>query len=54
MKQAVGMKSLTISIPEHVRTNDFWYESYPQIVSEAEKRIWLWKKPENWRREILN
>ncbi len=48
MTQSVGMKSLAISVPEHVRTNDFWYDNHPEIVAEAEKRIWFWKKPENW------
>ncbi len=48
MSQSVGMKSLAISVPAHVRTNDFWYENYPEIVSEAEKRIWFWKKPKDF------
>ena len=49
MKQSVGMKALAISVPEHIRTNDFWYENYPHIVAEAEKRIWFWKKPKDSR-----
>ena len=48
MRQSVGMKSLAISVPDLVRTNDFWYEKYPEIVAEAEKRIWFWKKPADW------
>ncbi len=48
MTQSIGMKSLAISVPEHVRTNDYWYRNYPEIVSEAEKRIWFWKKPKNF------
>ncbi len=48
MHQSVGMKSLAVSVPEDVRTNDFWYDAFPEIVAEAEKRIWFWKKPDNW------
>ena len=48
MKQSIGMKSLAISVPEQIRTNDFWYENYPEIIAEAEKRIWFWKKPKNF------
>ena len=47
MNQPVGIKSLAISIPEHIRTNDYWYDKYPEIVAEAEKRIWFWKKPKD-------
>ncbi len=48
MSQPVGIKSLAISIPEHIRTNDYWYDTYPEIVAEAEKRIWFWKKPKDF------
>ncbi len=45
---AAGLRALAISVPDQVLTNDYWHENHPEIVAEAEKRIWMWKKPEDW------
>ncbi|MEO1088386.1 MAG: beta-ketoacyl synthase N-terminal-like domain-containing protein, partial [Acidobacteriota bacterium] len=45
---SVGMQGLAVSVPDRVVTNDHWRQNQPKLVSEAEKRIWMWKKPANW------
>ncbi|MEM8995811.1 MAG: 3-oxoacyl-[acyl-carrier-protein] synthase III C-terminal domain-containing protein [Acidobacteriota bacterium] len=45
---SVGMQSLAVSVPDRVVTNEHWRQNQPKLVSEAEKRIWMWKKPANW------
>ena len=48
MSKSVGMQALAISVPDRVVTNEHWRRTQPQLVAEAEKRIWMWKKPANW------
>lgn len=43
--KAVGMLSLGVGVPDRVLTNDHWRLNYPQVLAEAENRIWMWKKP---------
>lgn len=38
MKKHVGIRSLAVSFPAHVRTNDFWRTGYPEAVADAEKK----------------
>ena len=45
---AVGMLSLGVSVPDRVLTNDHWRLKHPLVVSDAENRIWMWKKPVDW------
>lgn len=42
--RAAGMISLAISVPDRVVTNDDWRARQPQLIADAEKRIWMWKK----------
>jgi 3-oxoacyl-[acyl-carrier-protein] synthase-3 len=48
MEQSIGLKSVGVSVPDRVLTNDHWRRHHPQLVSEAEERIWMWKKPTQW------
>lgn len=45
---STGLKALAISVPDRVLLNDHWHENYPEVVAETEKRIWMWKKPEDF------
>ena len=44
----IGLKSVGVSVPDRVLTNDHWRHNHPHLVSEAEGRIWMWKKPMEW------
>lgn len=48
MEQAIGLRSVGVAVPERVLTNDHWRRNHPHVVSEAEGRIWMWKKPMEW------
>ncbi|MBP0009377.1 3-oxoacyl-ACP synthase III family protein [Roseofilum sp. Belize Diploria] len=37
LNQSVGIRSLAISLPSGVRTNDFWRKNYPDLVKQAEQ-----------------
>ena len=45
MSASVGVRSLALSFPRKVRTNDFWRERYPALVAEEERKTLarLWK-----------
>jgi 3-oxoacyl-[acyl-carrier-protein] synthase-3 len=34
----VGIRSLAVSLPSAIRTNDFWRNNYPQLVEQAEQQ----------------
>lgn len=34
----VGIRSLAVSFPSLVRTNDYWYKNYPELVAKAEEK----------------
>lgn len=38
MNQAVGIRSIAVNFPSIVRTNDYWRENYPELVSKAEQK----------------
>ncbi len=38
MNEPVGIRSLAVSLPERVRTNDYWRERYPDMVAAHEQR----------------
>ncbi|NJL30116.1 MAG: hypothetical protein HC897_20580, partial [Thermoanaerobaculia bacterium] len=46
--ESIGLRSIAVSVPDQILTNDHWRQRQPQLVAEAEERIWMWKKPENW------
>ncbi|MBD2385490.1 3-oxoacyl-ACP synthase III family protein [Cylindrospermum sp. FACHB-282] len=38
MYQPVGIRSLAVSFPSIIRTNDYYRENYPHLIAEAEKK----------------
>ena len=44
MKPGVGIRSIAVKFPEHVRTNDYFRQNHARVVSEAEQkslsRVW--------------
>ena len=38
MYQPVGIRSLAVSFPSIIRTNDYYRENYPELIAEAEKK----------------
>lgn len=38
MNLSVGIRSLAVSFPSVVRTNDYWRENYPELITKAEER----------------
>lgn len=38
MNQAVGIRSLTVTFPSVLRTNDYWRNHYPELVTQAEQK----------------
>ncbi|MCG8461253.1 MAG: hypothetical protein MI919_33620, partial [Holophagales bacterium] len=44
----VDVEALAISVPERIVTNEHWRKTQGRLVREAEKRIWMWKRPLGW------
>ncbi len=44
----VGIRSLAVSVPERVITNDHWHQNHAELVAHAEEKIWMWKRPADW------
>ncbi|MBN4003737.1 3-oxoacyl-ACP synthase III family protein [Nostoc sp. LPT] len=38
MNQAVGIRSIAVTFPKIVRTNEYWRQKYPQLVTQAEQK----------------
>ena len=38
MNQAVGIRSIAVTFPKIVRTNEYWRHKYPQLVTQAEQK----------------
>jgi len=49
MSPSIGLQALTVQVPDRILTNDHWRENQPRLVAEAEERIWMWKKPTDWK-----
>ncbi|MEM9555927.1 MAG: beta-ketoacyl synthase N-terminal-like domain-containing protein [Acidobacteriota bacterium] len=39
----VGPLALAIAVPDRIVTNDHWRSRQPQLVAQAEEKIWMWK-----------
>lgn len=39
MNRAVGIRSLATQFPATIRTNDYWYQRYPEMVANAEQKV---------------
>ncbi|MBP0019681.1 MAG: 3-oxoacyl-ACP synthase III family protein [Cyanobacteria bacterium SBLK] len=37
-QKAVGIRSIAVSFPKTIRTNDYWKERYPEMVEQAEQK----------------
>lgn len=44
----VGIRSLAVSVPDRVISNDHWHQNHAELVARAEEKIWMWKKPTDW------
>src|SRR6185437_5909957 len=38
MNKSVGLRSLSVSFPSIIRTNDYWRSKYPDAVADAQQR----------------
>ena len=48
MARSIGLQSVGVSVPDRVLTNDHWRDRHPQMISDVEGRIWMWRKPMEW------
>ncbi len=48
MTAAIGLQSVGVSVPDRVLTNEHWHHHHPQMISDVEGRIWMWRKPMEW------
>ena len=42
------LQSLAIALPDRLLDNGHWRKNHPQLVAQAEQKIWMWKRPTNW------
>ncbi len=45
---SIGLQAVGVSVPERVLDNDHWRRGHPQMISDVEGRIWMWRKPMEW------
>ncbi len=43
MTIAVGLQSVGVSVPDRILDNDHWRRHHPQMISDVEGRIWMWR-----------
>ncbi len=48
MTTSIGLQSVGVSVPDRVLDNDHWRLRHPQMISDVEGRIWMWRKPMEW------
>ncbi|MEM7355428.1 MAG: 3-oxoacyl-[acyl-carrier-protein] synthase III C-terminal domain-containing protein [Acidobacteriota bacterium] len=48
MAHSTGLKSVGVSVPDRVLTNDHWRRNHPQLIANVESRTWMWRKPMEW------
>lgn len=42
---AVGLLSVATALPKKMLTNEHWRRQHPELVAQAEQKIWMWKRP---------
>lgn len=42
------LQSLAISLPDRLLANEHWRRNHPELVAQAEQKIWMWKRPSSW------
>ena len=45
MIDAVGLLAVASALPKRVLENDHWRRLHPELVAQAEQKIWMWKRP---------
>ena len=45
MAQSIGLRSVGVSVPDRVLTNDHWRIHHPEMVRDVEGRTWMWRRP---------
>jgi 3-oxoacyl-[acyl-carrier-protein] synthase III len=45
---SIGLQAVGVSVPDRILDNDHWRRNHPQMISEVEGRIWMWRKPMEW------
>ncbi len=48
MTASIGLQSVGVSVPDRVLDNGHWRTRHPQMISDVEGRIWMWRKPMEW------
>ena len=48
MSVSIGLQSVGVSVPDRILDNDHWRQGHPQMISDVEGRIWMWRKPMEW------
>lgn len=43
MNHSIGIRSLAVSFPNIIRTNDYWLEKFPQLMQQAPRKARLFK-----------
>lgn len=45
MLDAVGLLAVASALPKRLLDNDHWRRHHPDLVAQAEQKIWMWKRP---------
>lgn len=45
MFDAVGLLSVASALPGRLLDNEHWRRNHPDLVAQAEQKIWMWKRP---------
>ncbi len=45
MMDSVGLLSVASALPKRVLANEHWRRNHPELVAQAEQKIWMWKRP---------
>lgn len=42
------LRALAMSTPDRLLDNEHWRRHHPELVAQAEQKIWMWKRPSDW------
>lgn len=45
MLDSVGLVSVASALPQRLLNNEHWRRNHPELVAQAEQKIWMWKRP---------
>jgi 3-oxoacyl-[acyl-carrier-protein] synthase-3 len=43
--EGVGLLAVASSFPRTLLGNEYWRDRHPEMVAQAEQKIWMWKRP---------